>query len=194
MEELEGSELNVAPDATSYATVINAYARSLNYGKADAAYELYQRMNNLYEHTGNEALKPNNIVYNSVLNACAFAIGDKEEQCRAIQIASNIFAAMNENKYDDPDEVTYGTYLKVICNQMPQGKPRKKVAQAIFQKAISAGMVGHLVLKQIKEVGLDKMVQKTYFGTQALDCVDLKDLPESWTRNVDWARRQRGQQ
>lgn len=27
MEELEGGELNVAPDATSYATVINAYAR-----------------------------------------------------------------------------------------------------------------------------------------------------------------------
>lgn len=171
-----------------------SYARSLNYGKADAAYELYQRMNKLYELTGKETLRPNNIVYNSVLNACAFAIGDMEEQYRAIKIASNIFAAMNESKYKDPDEVTYGTYLKVICNQMPQGKQRKKVVQAIFQKAISAGMVGHLVLKQVKDVGLDATVQKMYFGTQSLDHVNLNDLPKSWTKNVLRGKRQRGHQ
>ncbi|KAL3778897.1 hypothetical protein ACHAWO_007863 [Cyclotella atomus] len=184
MEELTGSELQVAPDATSFATAINAYARSLNYGKADAAYKLFQKMDRLYDLTGNEALRPNAIVINSVLNACAFTIGDLEEQRRAIEIANLMFTAICRSDDEDPDEVTYGSYLKVICNQMPPGKQRNKVVHAIFQKAVSAGLVGHLVLKQIKEVGLDDATQKMYFGTQSLDHVSLKDLPSSWTNNV----------
>jgi hypothetical protein len=151
MEDLRG-DLRVKPDATSFATAINAYARSLNYGKADAAYNLFLKMNKMYDLSGSAFLKPNNIVYNSVLNACAFTIGDIEEQCRAIEIANEVFTAMKQSGETKPDEVTYGTYLKVITNQMPVGRQRDKVVQAIFEKASQDGMVGTLVEKVISNM------------------------------------------
>ncbi|KAL3792595.1 hypothetical protein HJC23_005565 [Cyclotella cryptica] len=184
MEQLERSELKVSPDATSFATAINAYARSLNYGKADAAYQLFLHMNNLYDLSGKESLRPNNIVYNSVLNACAFTIGDMEEQCRAIEIANSVFTAMRASQFCNPDDVTYGTYLKVIANQMPPGKQRDKVLRAIFEKAVQDGMVGSFVLRQLKDVGLDKVGYEKLLERESMNDMSLEDLPSSWTCNV----------
>ncbi|KAL7489053.1 hypothetical protein ACHAW6_014638 [Cyclotella cf. meneghiniana] len=191
MEQLERSEWQVSPDATSFATAINAYARSLNYGKADSAYQLFLRMNKLYDLSGHESLRPNNIVFNSVLNACAFTIGDMDEQCRAIEIANAVFTAMRASQHCNPDEVTYGTYLKVIANQMPPGKQRDKVLRAIFEKAAQDGMVGSLVLRQLKDARLDRVGCEKLFGKQCMDDMCLEDMPSSWTRNVTGGSGQR---
>lgn len=193
LEILDQMEKWVEPDVTSFATVIHAYARSMNYGKAEMAYELYGRMKSLYISTGmRETLRPNAIAINSVLNACAFTVGDIEEQCRAMEIANDMFRDANER--DVVDEVTYGTYLKVICNQMPRGRQRSKVVRVILDRAIKSGMVGKLVLKQVKEVGLEAEVCAVLFGRQSMDGLGLDDLPSSWSRNVVDRRKQRGQQ
>jgi len=192
----EENDLRITPDTTSYATAINAYARSLNYDKAEMAYGLYQRMERMYKFTGNMALQPNTIVCNSVLNACAFTVGDVKEQCRAIDIAKNVFTRMiNESALSSikPDEVTYGTYLKVICNQMPEGGQKNEIVKVIFRKAAKDGLVGKLVFRQVKEaIDMDGRVYDMCFGDNyekegrprrpSFDSLD--DLPISWTMNV----------
>eukprot|EP00584_Thalassiosira_punctigera_P014760 CAMPEP_0172553960 /NCGR_PEP_ID=MMETSP1067-20121228/52547_1 /TAXON_ID=265564 ORGANISM="Thalassiosira punctigera, Strain Tpunct2005C2" /NCGR_SAMPLE_ID=MMETSP1067 /ASSEMBLY_ACC=CAM_ASM_000444 /LENGTH=674 /DNA_ID=CAMNT_0013342243 /DNA_START=166 /DNA_END=2191 /DNA_ORIENTATION=+ len=186
MEELDGSsdgKWDVSPDATSFATAINVYARSHAFGKAKIAHELFLHMKELYDASGKEDLRPNGVVYNSVLNACAFSIGDLEEQSQALDIANAMLVGLDEGPYGRPDQVTYGTYLKVINNQMPAGEAQDQVVEAVFRKCAKDGMVGEMVLRQLREMGMEevfeKLVGKSFWGE-----FNLSDLPREWTCNV----------
>ena len=185
MEELAKSGWDdVLPDATSFATVINAYARSQTFGKADSAFEVYMYMKEIYDETGNIKLRPNNIIYNSVLNACAFTIGDFEEQSRAIEIANSMLMGLDESPYGRPDHITYGTYLKVIANQMEPSPARNEVAATVFQKCARDGMVGGMVLRQLREMGMADEEYEELVGISIWKTPSLSDLPRSWTCNV----------
>jgi hypothetical protein len=191
MEELDwAGQLNVSPDATSFATAINAYARSHTYDKARSAYDLFLHMKELYDASGKPTLRPNNVVYNSVLNACAFSIGDLEEQSQAIEIANAMLVGLDESPYGKPDQVTYGTYLKVINNQMPLTEARHQVVETVFRKCAKDGMVGEMVLRQMREMGLEEiyenLVGKTIWGE-----LKLSDFPSEWTCNVVEGKRMR---
>ncbi len=185
MEELANSDWDdVLPDATSFATVINAYARSQTFGKADSAYEVYTYMKDLYDSTRNMKLRPNNIIYNSVLNACAFTMGDFEEQSRAIEIANLMLMGLDESPYGRPDHITYGTYLKVISNQMEPSPARTEVAATVFQKCARDGMVGGMVLRQLREMGMSDEEYEDLVGISIWKEARLSDLPRAWTCNV----------
>ena len=195
MEELANSDWDdVLPDATSFATVINAYARSNSFGKADNAYEVYAHMKELYDSTGNTKLRPNNIIYNSVLNACAFSMGDFEEQTRAVNIANLMLIGLDESPYGKPDHITYGTYLKVIANQMDPGPARAEVAAKIFQRCARDGMVGGMVLRQLRELGMSDEQYEELVGVSIWEAPSLSDLPSSWTCNVIEGKRLRRRQ
>ncbi|KAL9188006.1 hypothetical protein ACHAXT_006384 [Thalassiosira profunda] len=179
MEELDSnSELDVSPDATSFATAINAYARSQSFGKAQRAYELFVHMKELYDTSGKTSLRPNNVVYNSVLNACAFSIGDLEEQSEAIEIANAMLKGLHRSPHGRPDQVTYGTYLKVINNQMPEGHARDHLVETVFRKCAKEGMVGEMVLRQLREMGMEETYE-SLVGSSMWGEVDLRDLPKS---------------
>ena len=190
----EEGGLDVSPDATSFATVINAYGRSYAYGKAQAAYELFQHMKELYDASGNESLRPNYVVYNSVLNACAFTMGDLEEQSRAMEIASSMLVGLEESPYGKPDQVTYGTYLKVIANQMPASKARAQIVEAVFRKCARVGMVGDFVLRQLKDMSIKGSTYKKLVGKSVDEVCNLSDLPSSWTCNVIEGKKMRRRQ
>ena len=192
MEELGrgGSHLKVSPDATSFATVINAFARSHAFGKAERAYDLFMHMKEMYDASGRSTLRPNSVVYNSVLNACAFAVGDFEEQSQAMEIANSMLVELNESPYGRPDQVTYGTYLKVVNNQMPPSGARDQVVDTVFRKCIKDGMVGEMVLRQLREMGMEEIFENLV-GRSMWGEINLSDLPTEWTRNVIEGRRLR---
>mmetsp|Transcript_9397 Transcript_9397/g.19449 ORF Transcript_9397/g.19449 Transcript_9397/m.19449 type:complete len:697 (-) Transcript_9397:68-2158(-) len=201
MEDLALSEgengvrgLDVAPDATSFATAINAYARSYMAGKAESAYKLFQHMKELYDATGKESLQPNNVVFNSVLNACAFSMGDLEEQSKAMEIASSMLVELGESPHGSPDQVTYGTYLKVIANQMPASNARSQIVQAVFKKCARSGVVGEMVLRQLRDMSIKGETYKKCVGKSVHDEISLHELPSSWTCNIVEGKRKRRRQ
>lgn len=194
----------VQPDAHSFCTVINALARSQRSGKAERAHNLFREMKTLYQ-AGNSRLKPNVVAANAVMNACAFTMTDGvQEQNRAMEIAH---ATLREMKTDpqfpiQPDQVTYGTLLKVCGNLMPACSSRQKLAEALFQKACQDGQVGPMVLQQLRTILLnddDDDARNLYLelvgahGTETGE-IPMEDLPSEWWCNVvegKWRRRQR---
>jgi hypothetical protein len=195
MEELANMDWeDVLPDTTSFATVINAFARSNMFGKAESAYDVYLYMKEMYAATGNTKLQPNNIIYNSVLNACAFTMGDIEEQTRAMDIANSMLMELDDSPYGKPDHVTYGTYLKVITNQMEPSKARDQIVETIFRKCARDGMVGGMVLRQLREMGMADEAYENLVGISIWDAPSLSELPNSWTCNVIEGKRLRRRQ
>lgn len=191
MEELDASgEWDLSPDTTSFATAINVFARSHAFGKAKSSHELFLHMKELYDKSGKSALRPNNVVYNSVMNACAFSVGDLEEQSQALEIANKMLVGLDESPHGKPDQVTYGTYLKVVNNQMPPSEARDQVVDTVFRKCAKDGMVGELVLRQLREMGLDEMYENL-MGQSSWGDFQLSDLPREWTCNVIEGKRQR---
>merc|ERR1712032_623267 len=89
-----------------------------------------------------------------------------------------------------PDQVSYGTYLKVINNQMPIGKARDQVVEKLFQKCAKDGMVGELVIRQLREMGMEE-IYENLVGSSMWGDVKIKDLPSEWTCNVIEGKRMR---
>jgi len=194
MEDLDrNSDLKVSPDATSFATAINAFARSNAFGKAQASYEIFLHMKELYDTSGKSKLRPNAVAYNSVLNACAFSVGDFEEQSRAIEIANAMLVGLQKSSYAKPDHVTYGTYLKVINNQMPPSKSRDQIVETVFRKCAKEGMVSEMVMRQLREMGMESVCE-SLMGSSSWGEMKLSDLPGDWTCNVIEGKRMRRRQ
>ena len=192
METLSDAGNNdVRPDVVAFATVINAWARSQRFGKADRVYHIYKHMQELFESTGNEAARPNVVIYNSVMNACAFTVGDLAEQNRAVEIAHRMLKELEVGDDGDPDQITYGTFLKVCLNQMPDSNNRRKVAALIFDNAKRDGQVGSMVLQHFRLLAPPDLYYDMV-GRDISEEVDVADLPEEWSCNVvegKWRRR-----
>jgi len=190
MEELYGGgNLDVKPDFFSFATVINAWGRSEMPGKADYVLAIFRDMEGLFEE-GNKSVRPNVVIFNAVINACAYTFGDNAEQNRAIEISNLMFKELEVSSYGNPDQVTYGTFLKVCNNQMPSCDTRFRVVTAIFKKCTKDGQVGKLVLDQLKSVTTEEQFQELT-GMSMERCVDWKVLPKNVRRNVVEGRRRR---
>ena len=118
------------------------------------------------------------------------------EQNRAVEVAHDILKRMEREAEEDPsggvipDQVTYGTFLKVCANQMTDTEARAKVVSVIFRKAARSGQVGTMVLQQLQALtgpeGFRQLV-----GAEVWDIVDVSDLPKEWSRNVVEGKRKR---
>lgn len=182
--------VSVRPDVHSFSTVINAWARSQKENKAERALNLLKEMDRLCTD-GDKSMRPNVVVANAVMNACAFTTGDIAERNRAMEIANKVFKAMESGAYGHPDQITYGTFLKVCANQMPECSTREQIEEMIFQKCVSAGQVGNLVLQQLRATtSPDKYFQMV--GKDIYEDHGMQDLPSDWWCNVvegKWRRR-----
>lgn len=183
MESLhEAGNEDVRPDVHSFCTVINAWARSQKPGKAERAQNLFREMTKLYE-AGNTHLRPNVVAYNAVMNACAFTNGDMQESTRAVEIAHRVLRDLESSEFGTPDQITYGTFLKVCANQMAECDTRDKVVEVLFKKCCKDGQVGNMVLQQLK--GVTKNDQYVRLTSRAnWENVKMEELPADWWRNV----------
>jgi len=193
---LEGNHA-VRPDVHSVTTVINAFARSnMLKHKAERANNLFRTMKQSYDSTEGGVnmnhLRPNVVAVNAVMNACAYTAGDTIEQNRAMEIAHKRFKDLEESDYGAPDQITYGTFLKVCANQMPDCATRQQIIEVIFQKSTQDGMFGNLVLSQLRAMGPADLFYRMV-GHSIEDEIDPEDLPKEWWCNVvegRWRRRQ----
>ena len=159
-----------------------AWARSQQHGKAERAKNLFREMKKLYQ-AGNEHLRPNVVAYNAVMNACAFTNGDVHESNRAVEIAHGVLKDLEQSRFGTPDQVTYGTFLKVCSTQMADCDSRDKVIEMLFKKCCKDGQVGTMVLQQLKGVAKnDHFVRLT--GRGNWEDIKLEELPSDWSRNV----------
>eukprot|EP00977_Amphora_coffeiformis_P007292 scaffold1581_cov169-Amphora_coffeaeformis.AAC.28 len=192
MEQLyEEGTTALRPDVHSFSSVINAWARSSVHGKAERALNLFRKMESLYK-AGNKHLRPTVVSYNAVMNACAYTSNsDLHEQNRAIEIAHRMLRDLEISPYGEPDQITYGTFLKVCANQMPDCSNREQIVESIFKKCCNDGQVGNLVLQQLRAIAHEGQYQKLV-GRSIFDDVRMEDLPSEWWCNVvegRWRRR-----
>jgi hypothetical protein len=138
-------------------------------------------MKKLYQ-AGNEHLRPNVVAYNAVMNACAFTNGDVHESNRAVEIAHLVLKDLEQSDFGTPDQVTYGTFLKVCANQMADCDSRDKVIEMLFKKCCRDGQVGSMVLQQLKSVAKSEQFFRLT-GKMNLD-TKIDDLPSDWCRNA----------
>lgn len=171
-------------------SIFTAWARSQQPGKAERANNLFRAMVQAYE-SGNTSLRPNVIAVNAVMNACAYTSGDVMAQNRAMEIAHKRFKDLESSKYGTPDQVTYGTFLKVCANQMPDCSTRQQIIEVVFKKCVRDGQVGNLVLQQLKAMGPPSLYYKL-IGRDMDSEIRMEDLPTEWWCNVvegKWRRR-----
>lgn len=188
MEEEYGEGNNdVKPDFFSFATVINAWGRSREQGKADYVLEIFRDMEEMYKK-GNTSVRPNVVIFNAVINACAYTFGDNVEQNRAIEISNVMFKELEVSNYGDPDQVTYGTFLKVCNNQMPVSDTRNLVVSALLKKCIKDGQMGEYVHEQLRSMTTEEQFHDLV-GMSKEKCGSWKDVPAKWRRNVVEGRR-----
>lgn len=125
------------------------------------------------------------------MNACAFTVGNELEQVKALNIAYNMLTELESSPYGSPDAITYGTYLKVCANQMPDGDLRRSIIEATLKKCIRDGQVGELVLQQLQLVApADLYTELT--GRQLENPISINDIPLSWKCNVRDKKRRGG--
>ena len=142
---------------------------------------------------GNKSLKPNIVAINAVINVCAYTNNkDVEEQNRAMEIARNQLRLLENSDFGSADQVTYGTFLKVCANQMPDCDTRQQIIEVIFKKCVQEGQVGNLVLYQLKAMGPTSLY-RNLVGRDMKDESKIENLPYEWRSNVverKWRRRQ----
>jgi hypothetical protein len=141
---------------------------------------------------GNKHLRPSVVSVNAVMNACAYTNNfDLKEQNRAMEIAHIMLKKAEESPHVDADQVTYGSFLKVCANQMPDCSSRTQIVESIFKKCCQEGQVGNFVLQQLKSIADEDQYQRLV-GRSLFDPVRMEDFPSEWWCNVvegRWRRR-----
>jgi hypothetical protein len=178
---IKSENKGIAPDAISFGSVLDAWAKSKEPNKSAQCRDLLDRLLQLYNTTKDKALQPTPHTYNAVLNACAFsALGTSvDEQREALQIAVQTFSSMRKSE-TPPDTVTYGNMLKCLANLMPEGDVRTNMALQIFDKCISDGLVGGLVWNEVRRAVPAKQLAKVYNLSGPIGSIQVRELPKKW--------------
>jgi hypothetical protein len=175
------SNLKISPDTITYNSVLGCCARRAESRSYLSARAILDRQIHNYLQSKLYSSKPDVYGFTSVLTACA---SEPKEKMKAFQVAQTTFQELCEvNQYGNPNHVTYGTMMKCCARLLPQTSPlRRKWVELVFKQAIEAGCVGELVMGRFREAAPPDLFRETMEG------VDKKNLPESWTRNVDEKR------
>ena len=129
---------SIDPDIRTYNSLIQAWAYSNEIEKARKAFSIFRRIT--YADTQSYDRRSYMFLYNSVLQACALTNTTYSiEMSEAITISFDIFIKLEASRNMKPNELIYGTMLKVVGNLLIS-KDRNKMAISIFLKCKEAGM------------------------------------------------------
>lgn len=131
------------------------------------------------------------VIYNAIINACAYTIGDMSEQRRAMEIAHHVLQDLDKSRYAKADQVTYGTFLKVCENLMPPSDTRRHLVKVILKKCTKDGQMGKLVVDQLKSMLTPEDYQEMTGFSKLDKGKDWKDLPLEWRCNVIEGKKRR---
>ena len=131
------------------------------------------------------------VIYNAIINACAYTIGDVPEQREAMNIAHNTLQALEKSRYAKADQITYGTFLKVCENQMPPSDTRFQLVKLVFLRCAKEGQVGKFVFDQLKSILTPEEYKEITGFRMKNDESDWKDIPLEWRCNVIEGKKRR---
>ena len=161
----------------TYAAVINCFARSKEVDKAVKAVSILQQMEEQYR-SGNDSARPNIVVYNSVLNACAYTTGEEENVETAFKIACLVFDEVRSSDYVEATHITYATFIQICGNFIPESDIRDNLIEATFKKCAQEGLVSKLVWRKVRVAASSVLLK-------SLEIIAAKDNNEAkWSRNT----------
>ena len=189
----ENGDKEMKPTVVSYTSAINAWVLSVDSGKARKARDILLNMDRMFKE-GNKDVKPNVFAFSSVINACALCYGNTEEKEEALQIAYATFKQLENSSYGEPNHVIYTTFLKACANLIPAEDKRRKIVAAIFRKCCRQGQVDANVLDQLRNAAPTDLFLTLMGGLREVDIdrIDVKELPNEWTRHVKTQYKRRG--
>lgn len=178
--------LRTRPFVSAPIPAINAWAKSRTFGKHQGARSILDKMIHLYE-AGTSQARPNEFTFTSVINACAYAVGDNAEKASALQIATATFYELRDSDYGEPNDITYVAYLTAIRNLLPEcDEKRYETIAKTFRTCCEQGQVTELVLRRVESsLSVDQL--KELYESMAVNVaqpVEIESVPADWRRNV----------
>jgi len=174
------------PSMYTYLSVMQAWLRSANHRKVDKMYDILCRC----EDMDDEHVRPQLIMYNMVLEACAnVSQGNVEQNTNVILTGMKTFQKIRDSSTParlKPSSQTYLSLLETCAKKIEEGPKRNKAIGTMFQHCTADGVVDSRILHSIKQhspVGL----QATLLGGGGENYnerfVTIQDLPKEWTVN-----------
>ena len=130
-------------DSYVYNGVLNVWARNINPNKAVHARNWLDKMIKLQ--------KTDKFSYNIVLKACYQTRGDDEQHKVALDIALRTYKEILSSEKASPDFITFASITKAVHFLCTNREERKKHLKQIFEECCDRGMLGDLVVKEMKQ-------------------------------------------
>jgi hypothetical protein len=170
--------------------VIKAIARSKGADAVAQAEGVLLQLENDYQ-SGKSYVRPDVTTYSSVINACAYCVGNAPKRDEALRIALRTFYKLYDMEDENANNITYGTMLKAIQNLMPISDERTDLVQELFDMCCENGYVDYFVLSQLRfaspqlyrnilEGPCGLAGPESKYGLEAV----LKNVPTEWTANT----------
>jgi hypothetical protein len=202
----------VKPDAVTYTTVIIAWARSGDRpDKVQNARRLLDTMLSKYD-ANEDDMKPNVMAYTSVLNAAVHSPSssltvavDKDGDPFTSDASSESVYSIVVQTYDElkndpyniglsPDHAAFATMLQAIRQHTTEASgERRQLVESVFDDACAAGKVSASVIRALREAcpSIDLLERLLRSQKLAKELRDVSQLPQQWTRNIDFSPRMR---
>jgi hypothetical protein len=170
--------------------VIKAIARSKDPDAVRKAERVLLQLEVDYQ-SGLSYVRPDVTSYSSVINACAYCVGNVEKRTEAMQTALRTFYKLHNMDDEDANNVTYGSIFKAIQNLMPMSDERIELVHQLFDMCCDDGCVDYFVLSQVRFAS-PELYRNLVEGPcglggpgmkYGLDAV-LKNVPTEWTANT----------
>ena len=170
--------------------VIKAIARSKDPDAVSKAERILLRLEDEFR-SGESHLRPDVTTFSSVINACAYCVGDSSKRAEALETALRTFYKLRDMADENANNITYGTLFKAIQNLMPKSDEREELVRDLFDQCCDEGFVDYFVLSQVRYASPQlyrALVEGpcglsgpgTKMGLEAV----LANVPTEWTANV----------
>lgn len=116
-------------------------------------------MHALYRTTRDPSFQPNTAAYTSCLNAYAYP-STLEERPVALNLLRQTMEELEPNTYCAPNYISYATFLRGICNLMPDGAECDALSLSTFENWCKRGQVHYSVLTKSRRASKNVFTQK----------------------------------
>ena len=173
------------PNARTFTSAIQCWAKSSDSQKAKRALKLLLTMKEMHKKSGRADIRPAIMTYNTAIDACAKCLGSREEQTEALKIAFAILKSAEADKNVEVNSMTYSMALFAVTKLLPSGPESSQVATALFEKAKKGGHVDQSVVRNVRACVGAKNIQELFEGhADASGQYNIDTFPKSWKRNV----------
>lgn len=139
------------PNTIIWNKLLRGYSRSSAPDKVSQARSVLDKMIE-GRNRGHGGAMPDLTSYNTMLNVAAFAGPDKDAMQEAFRIAKTTFDEMKQLDHIKPDDISYGSMIKVVARLLKRSDAKRNILKRIFEECYTNEQVGPMVIKEIGRV------------------------------------------